>query len=372
MIKFLDLKALNKPFLDEFKTSFNDVLNSGRYLLGENVSSFEKSFAEFCHTKYSIGVGSGLDAIILILEALMLQGKLAQGDRVGVPANTFIATFIAISKVGLKVYPIDVCEETSNITLESLQHSDISDIKCLILVHLYGNINGAQNVTEFCQDRNILLIEDAAQAHGASYNGVRAGGFGVAAAFSFYPGKNLGALGDGGAITTSDCELMELITRLRNYGSSEKYVHKHIGYNSRLDELQAGFLSLKLSLLEQEIIARQNIAKRYLKEIENPLISLPDFILENGHSSALHLFVIKVSHRKKFMEFMKDNGVETLIHYPIPAYKQECYSNEFRGLQFSITDRLACEIVSIPIYSTLTEKDVSKIIKLCNEFRDEC
>lgn len=367
MISFLDIKAINASFQPELNRAIQRVTESGWYIGGPEVQRFENAFATFCGTENCVGVGNGLDALVLILEGLKVQGILKEGDEILVPANTFIASILAIKQA--RLIPV-LCEpdpNTYNLTVVNLNEKLTNQTKAVMMVHLYGRISEANELVEFCNTNNLLLIEDAAQAHGAeTKDGKRSGNIGIAAGFSFYPGKNLGALGDGGAVTTNDPELAKVIRQLGNYGSSEKYVHKLSGVNSRLDAIQAAALAVKLERLDEDNEKRRLIAERYVKEINNSQIQLPK-LAENGLSHVWHLFTIEVEDRSAFQKYMSAMGVQTLIHYPIPPHQQEGLK-ELAHLMLSLTEKIRKCIVSLPISPVMTDEEVEHVIRSCNEF----
>ncbi|WP_457640390.1 DegT/DnrJ/EryC1/StrS family aminotransferase [Persephonella sp.] len=366
MIPFLDLKKINAQYRDEIIEAVTKVIDKGWYILGEEVEKFEREFANYCGTKYAIGVGSGLDALTLILLGYKELGLLKDGDEVILPANTFIATALAVSKARLKVVLADVEESTFNIDPKEIEKKITEKTKVIIPVHLYGRVAPMNEILEIAKKHDLIVIEDACQAHGAIYNGKKAGSLGDAAAFSFYPGKNLGALGDGGAITTNDYELVEIIKALRNYGSFKKYYHNYKGVNSRLDEIQAAILRVKLRYLDDEIRKRRKIALFYVKKIRNPELLTPEIPLEY-HEHVWHLFVVRVENREKFVNDLKNKGIETMVHYPVPIHMQKAYK-ELNKEKYPITEQLSKEIVSLPIYPTLNEEYLEYIISVINEF----
>ena len=365
MVKFLDLKRINSRYENEFKSLFEDFLNDGHYILGKHVQSFEKKFAQYCGTKYCLGVANGLDALELILKGLEIKGLLSQGDEILVPANTFIASILAISNAGFVPVLVEPNPDTFNLDPEELKKKITAKSKAILVVHLYGQLADMKNIMEIANKNDLLTIEDAAQAHGASLNGINAGNFGIAAGFSFYPGKNLGALGDAGGITTSDDELYQIILALRNYGSFERYVHQYKGRNSRLDEIQAGFLEIKLKNLDEQNSRRQEIAITYLNNIKNLKVVLPAYSLGKDH--VFHLFVVKVENRNLFMRHLQNNEVSALIHYPTAPYNQKAYMNEL-GNNFETSTKLHEQIVSIPIDPSMTADEISKVIKTVNTY----
>ena len=364
MIPFIDIKKINLRFKERFEEVFSEFLNSGHYILGKQVSLFEKEFATYCGTTYCIGTGNGLDALRLILEGYKTLGKIAQGDEVLVASNTYIATILAIKQAGLKPVLVEAEATRFHLDLNDLEQKISVKTKAILPVHLYGQIENMEAISRLAKKHNLLIIEDAAQAHGAIYkNGKRAGNLAHAAAFSFYPTKNLGALGDGGAVTTNDEKLANTIKQLRNYGQSKKYVHDFLGFNSRLDELQAAFLRCKLPSLDSDNTRRREIANRYLCELTNPKITLPFYDGSTNH--VFHLFVIRVENRDDFIDYLTKNGISTLLHYPIPPHKQKALS-DYNHLHFPVTEAIHNQVVSLPISPVLTSEEVSTIINVIN------
>ncbi|WP_298513961.1 DegT/DnrJ/EryC1/StrS aminotransferase family protein [uncultured Kordia sp.] len=369
MIKFLDLHKLNARFEAEFQQEFNKFLDSGYYVLGNNVRSFEKEYAAYCGTKHCIGVSNGLDALILILEAYKILGKLQEGDEIIVPANTYIASILGITKAGLKPVLVEPNTETFNIEASAIEAAITWKTRAILVVHLYGQLADMSDIQSIAKKQNLLVMEDAAQAHGAmNSEGKRAGNISDAAGFSFYPTKNLGALGEAGAVTTNDSELAEIIAKLRNYGSSSKYVNQYKGVNNRLDEVQAAFLRVKLPHLDADNETRRQIALRYLNEIKNPLITLPNYQQDASH--VFHQFVIRTKDRAGLQTYLQENGIGTLIHYEIPPHKQEAYK-EWNHLHFPITEKIHAECVSLPISPILETEEVTQIISVLNNYKPE-
>lgn len=365
-VQFLNLKRINDQYRNELVDAATRVIDSGWYILGQEVSAFETEFARFCGTRFALGVGNGLDALTLIFRALIEQGKLSPGDKVGVPSNTFIASVLAISSAGLTPILIEPNRTTHNLDSSSKDLINaLPEIKALLAVHLYGQLSDIANIKSLADKHDVLLIEDAAQAHGASIDGKKAGSFGVAAGFSFYPGKNLGALGDGGAVTTNDSSLHKLITSLRNYGSTERYKHDLIGVNSRLDEMQAAILRVKLNHIDQDIKNRREIAELYRKKIINPYISTPHVDKECSH--VWHLFVVKTKHRDALQSHLSKSGVATQIHYPTAIAEQPAYNS--LNVKAPIAQELAQSILSLPIDPTLTKDEQQQVIDSCNSFK---
>ncbi len=366
MIKFLDLHKLNARFETEFQEAFQNFLDSGYYVLGNNVKAFEKSYANYCGTDFCVGISNGLDALILILEAYKIQGKLKEGDEVIVPANTYIASILGITKAGLIPVLVEPDLETFNIDSTKIEAVITPKTKAILVVHLYGQLVEMSQIHQIAKQHDLLVMEDAAQAHGAkNSHGKKAGNLSDAAGFSFYPTKNLGALGEAGAVTTNDASLAEIITKLRNYGSSSKYVNQYKGVNNRLDEIQAAFLRVKLPKLDADNEIRRNIAKRYLTEIHNPLLILPTY--KNDESHVFHQFVIRTENRAKLQAYLTENNIGTLIHYEIPPHKQEAYK-EWNHLHFPITEKIHAECLSLPISPVMEKADITTIIAVLNRF----
>lgn len=365
MIPYLDLHKINKPYDTAFLEETKKILNSGRYILGEKLSDFEREFAHFCETNHCIGVGNGLDALVLIFKAYILKGDLNEGDEILVSANTYIACVLAIQNAGLKPVLVDTNLDTYNLSIENVRKATTQYTKGILMVHLYGQITDSEEIVAFAKEMGLILVEDAAQAHGAVSHRKRAGNIGNAAGFSFYPGKNLGALGDAGAITTNDSSLAEIIRALRNYGSEMKYYNLYKGVNSRLDDIQAAFLSIKLHDLDFDNNKRRGIAKRYLQEIVNPKVKLPYYDGSDNH--VFHVFTIRVENRDAFQLFMLEHGIQTLIHYPVAPHKQEAMK-EFHHLFFPVSEVIHNQIVSIPLHPMLTNEEIAKIIDVINSF----
>ncbi|MAB48027.1 MAG: aminotransferase [Flavobacteriaceae bacterium] len=367
MIPFLDLHKINNRFREELKASFEQSLDTSYYILGPNVKKFETEFAHYCETDYCIGTANGLDALTLILKGYIEIGKLKKGDKVMVPANTFIATILAVIHADLEPVLVEPNPKTYNISINEVESAFTEDIKAIIMVHLYGQLADYESLKTISKQHNLLLIEDAAQAHGAISNSenIKAGNLANAAAFSFYPTKNLGALGDGGAVTTNDKELNEAISLLRNYGSKVKYENEVIGYNSRLDDLQAAFLSVKLKTLDSDNERRQQIAQHYLKEIKNPKLRLPFYDESKNH--VFYAFVVELENRDDFINHLNKNDVEWLIHYPIPPHKQKALQR-FSHLKLPITEQIHKRIISLPISPVLTDLEVNTVIKVINTY----
>ena len=361
MVKFLDLHKINEQYRNGIDEAIKRVLDSGWYLLGKENESFDKNFAEYCSVKHSIGVANGLEALRLIINAY----GFGTGDEIIVPANTYIASILAISQNGCMPVLVEPDINTYNINPDLIEEKITSKTKAIMVVHLYGQAVEMEKIWALAKKYNLKIIEDCAQAHGAFYQGKRVGNLGDAAGFSFYPGKNLGCLGDGGAITTNDDEFAQKIKALRNYGSHIKYQNLYQGFNSRLDEIQAAVLDVKLKGLDNDNNKRREVAKYYLENIKNPLITLPQVKDENSH--VWHVFVVRVEKREEFQKYLTKNDVQTLIHYPIPPHKQEAYK-EWNGLSYPITEQIHKEIVSLPVSPVMTDDEVKKVVEIVNLF----
>jgi len=372
MIPFYDLPSLNKRYLDDFFLSVKRVVGSGIHMIGDETLNFEEQFANYCGTQHCIGVANGLDALTLVLRAYKELKILKNGDEVIVPANTYIATILAISENQLKPVLVEPNLSSYNIDPSRIEQAITEKTKVILAVHLYGLPASMKEINQLAKKYNLKVIEDAAQAHGAVYQGVKAGALGDAGCFSFFPGKNLGALGDGGAITTSDNVLADVIKSLRNYGearfkdlSKRKYKNDFKGKNSRLDEIQAAFLSLKLKNLEKDTIDRNEIASFYNKEINNQNIVTPNIF--DQIRSAWHLYVVRHPHRDNLRLFLEKNGIHTLIHYPIPPHKQRAYE-EWNDYTYPITELIHNEVLSIPLRPGLKKSEQEFIVQKLNEF----
>ena len=358
MINFLDLKKINAQYREELISACTRVIDSGWYINGNELSQFENHFAQYCGTKYAIGVANGLDALTLVLRAWKELGKLKDGDEVIVPANTYIASILAISANNLKPVLVEPDLNTYNINPKHIEEKITSKTKVILAVHLYGQLADMPNIMLLAKKHHLLVLEDSAQAHGAQIDGKKAGNWGDASGFSFYPGKNLGALGDGGAITTNDDELATVLNALRNYGSHEKYVNKYKGVNSRLDEIQAACLNIKLKYLDETIHSRRQIAQIYqtnLKNLEHLTLPKIEDITHNL-SHVWHLYVIRSEQREKLHNFLSQNDIQTLIHYPIPPHQQHAYT-EWNKLTFPVSEKIHNEVLSLPISPCLTKDE---------------
>lgn len=370
MIPFLDLKNMNQQYRNELIDACSRVIDSGWYIGGKELENFEKNFAEYCGTKFAIGVANGLDALILTLRAWKELGKLKDGDEVIVPSNTYIASILAITANNLTPVLVEPNIATYNIDPIKIKEAITAKTKVLLPVHLYGQLASMPEIMQIAKQYNLLVLEDSAQSHGAQLQGTKAGNWGDASGFSFYPGKNLGALGDAGAVTTNDAELATMLKALRNYGSHEKYKNLVPGVNSRLDEIQAAMLDVKLKYLDQETHHRRQIASLYLNGIKNPLIQLPlkEVNAETYEQHVWHLFVIRSNQREALQQYLLNHGVQTLIHYPIPPHKQQAYK-EWNNLSYPISKQIHDEVLSLPMGPILSALDAEKIIALCNQFQ---
>jgi dTDP-4-amino-4,6-dideoxygalactose transaminase len=363
IIKFLDLHKINERYRDEIGRAIKRVIDSGWYLHGKEVEKFEKEFARFCGVKYAVGVANGLDALIVSLRVL----GIGKGDEVIVPANTYIATILAITANSATPVLVEPNINTYNIDPEKIEAAITSKTKAIMPVHLYGQACDMTVILEIAKKYNLKIIEDCAQAHGALHNKKRVGSFGDCNGFSFYPGKNLGALGDGGMVTTNNKAFAKKIRAIRNYGSFAKYKNLYKGINSRLDEIQAGILSVKLSHLKNDNEKRRNIAKYYLENIKNSAIILPKMKPDDPKSHVWHLFVIRCKTRNDLQKYLLDNGIETIIHYPIPPHKQEAYA-EFNNLDLPISEQIHNEVLSLPISPVMTTGEMQKVVKIINKY----
>jgi len=364
MIPFLDLKAINVQYRTELIEACTKVIDSGWYIQGNECKEFDKEFAQYCGTKYAIGVANGLDALILILRAYKELGVINDGDEVIVPSNTYIASILAISQNNLVPVLVEPDIKTYLIDPDKIEEKITSKTKAILPVHLYGQTCDMDKINEIAKKYNLKVIEDSAQSHGSYYKDKRSGNLGDVSGFSFYPGKNLGALGDGGAVTTNDEELANTIKALGNYGSYKKYENLYKGVNSRLDELQAAMLRVKLKYLDNEILKRREIANYYLENIKNDNIILPTVRDEDNH--VWHLFVIRTNKRDELQKYLLDNGIQTLIHYPIPPHKQNAYK-EWNNESHEISEQIHDDVLSLPISGVQSLEDTKKIIDLINK-----
>jgi dTDP-4-amino-4,6-dideoxygalactose transaminase len=374
VIKFLDLQKINAQYSDELKQASSEIIDSGLYLLGDQVNLFEQNLAQYSGVKHAIAVGNGLDALRLILKAYIEIGVLQEGDEIIVPANTYIATILAITDNRLKAVLVEPDIETYNLDLCLIEQHITPRTKAIMVVHLYGRICWSNELEKIARKYKLKIIEDNAQAFGAIWNDKKSGSLGDAAGFSFYPGKNLGALGDSGAVTTNDDQLAEVVRALGNYGSKQKYINDFQGMNSRMDELQAAFLNIKLKYIDAENQRRREIAKYYSDNIIHPEIVLP-IAKENvklstinfQHDHVWHLFVIRCKRRDLLQKYLSDNNIQTLIHYPIPPHKQLAYK-EWNCLNFPITEQIHKEVLSLPMSPAMTRNEENIIVNILNSY----
>lgn len=375
MIKYLSLKDVNAAHAAEIQAAVAAVAESGWYLLGNRVAAFEREYAGYIGTGHCVACANGLDALTLMLRAYIEMGLMAEGDEVIVPANTYIATILSITENRLVPVFVEPCEATFQIDGNLIEQAVTPRTRAVMIVHLYGKCAFTPQIDDICRRHNLLLVEDNAQAHGCTFGGRRTGSLGHAAAHSFYPGKNLGALGDAGAVTTSSAELAEVVRTLANYGSARKYVFNYIGRNSRMDELQAAVLSVKLKYLDAGNSRRSDIARRYIAEIKNERLSVPPpAYLDNN---VFHIFPLRcasaadieavASRRDRLQAYLADHGVQTMIHYPIPPHRQRCYP-QLAHLHLPVTERIHAAELSIPCNQTMTDQEVSTVISLLNAY----
>lgn len=370
MIKFLDLQAINNQYQSELKEACNRVIDSGWYIMGKELENFEANFSLYCGTKYCIGVANGLDALTLVLRAWKELGKLKAGNEVIIQANTYIASILAITENDLIPVFVEPDPNSYNLSPENIRNAITEKTKVILPVHLYGQISPMPEIMSIANEYDLLVLEDCAQSHDATIENKKAGNWGHAAGFSFYPGKNLGALGDAGAITTNDEELATTLLALRNYGSHQKYLNIYQGVNSRLDEIQAAMLNVKLKYLANETQIRQSIAQQYLDNIKNPLIKLPanpEEYKKEIKTHVWHLFVISCQHREKLQKHLSDSGIQTLIHYPTPPHKQQAYQ-QYNSLSLPVTEKIHSEVLSIPISPVMSKEQINFIIDKVNSW----
>ena len=385
MIKYLDLKRINDLYDVEIRQAVSSVLDSGWYLKGEATRRFEQHYANYIGSRFCIGCGNGLDALTLIFRAYIEMGVMQPGDEVIVPANTYIASILAITECGLKPVLVEPSLDTLQIDDAQIERAITPRTRAIMIVHLYGRCAYTSLIGNICRHHHLKLIEDNAQAHGCTFGDHKTGALGDAAGHSFYPGKNLGALGDAGAVTTDDDELAGIVRALGNYGSHQKYVHDYLGRNSRIDELQAAILDVKLRHLDEANQRRREIAARYEREVSNPLVRFlrpvggkraelerrlvdHEMTARCSRDDVYHIFPVFCSRRDELRQYLTDNGVETQIHYPIPPHKQQCY-REWNALSLPITEKIHAEELSIPCHQAMTEKEAEQIVGLLNDFR---
>ena len=375
MIKYLDLKAVNSLYDEEIRSAVRRVLDSGWYLKGEATRRFEQHYAEYIGTRYCIGCGNGLDALTLIFRAYMEMGVMQRGDEVIVPANTYIASILAITECGLKPVLVEPSWETLQIDDTLIEQAITPRTRAIMIVHLYGCCAYTSRIGDICRNHHLKLIEDSAQAHGCTFEGRKTGSLGDAAGHSFYPTKNLGALGDAGAVTTNDSQLAAVVEALGNYGSSNKYVFDYVGRNSRMDEIQAAILDVKLKHLDTDNQRRKEMAARYQREVSNDLVRLRLVGNEQYSRSSLpprdsvyHILPVFCERREELQKFLLDNGIETQIHYPIPPHKQRCYP-EWNNLSLPITEKIHAQELSIPCNQALTDAEIERVVAFLNAFK---
>lgn len=366
MIKLLDLQRITAQHADEYKQAMERVADSGWFLLGEETKRFEKHYAQYVGTTECVAVANGLDALYLIMRGYKELGMMHDGDEIIVPANTYIATILAITRNNLIPVLVEPTWENLEIDIERIDNAITPKTKGVMTVHLYGRIAYNDTLAEICRRHNLVLMEDCAQSHGCQWNGIRTGALGNAAAHSFYPGKNLGAFGDAGAVTTSDHELATVIRALANYGSNEKYVFKYEGINSRMSEMDAAVLDVKLKYLDEDNAKRQELAAYYYDNISNPLITLP--LRLPDEQNVYHQFPIFCERRDELQAYLSQNGVQTLIHYPIPPHKQQCY-NQWNDRSYPITERIHAQELSIPMSQVVTLDEAQTVVNVLNSFR---
>ncbi len=365
-VPFLDVGAINARYADELKAAAARVIDSGWYVMGEELAAFEREFAAWCGVPYALGVGNGLDALALILRGYCQLGALREGDEVIVPGNTFIASFLAVSANRLRPVPLEPDPASFNLDPAAVEAAIGPRTRAIMAVHLYGQLADMPALAALAKRHRLLLIEDAAQAHGAARDGRRAGAFGDAAAFSFFPAKNLGALGDGGAVVTADAPLARQVAALRNYGAEVKYRHLMQGVNSRLDEIQAALLRVKLRHLDEDVARRRAVARRYRDGIRHAQLRLPQVAHEEGH--AWHLFVLRCARRDALQRHLLAHGIHSQVHYPVPPHRQPAYP-ELHHLRLPLTERLHEEVLSLPMDPTLSDAAVQRVIDACQAFR---
>ena len=366
MVKLLDLQAITAMHGDEYKKVVDRVIDSGWFLQGKENNQFEMDYAKYIGTDHCIAVANGLDALYLLMRGYKEMGFMRDGDEIIVPANTYIATIISITRNNLFPVLVEPTWENLEIDIDQIESAVTPKTKGVMIVHLYGRVAYNEKLGNICKKHGLKLMEDCAQSHGCAWNGVKTGALGDAAAHSFYPGKNLGAFGDAGAITTNDAGLASVIRALANYGSQKKYVFKYIGLNSRMSELDAAVLDVKLKYLDEDNAQRQKLAAYYYENIDNPLITLPARIADENN--VYHQFPILCERRDELQEYLKENGIQTLIHYPIPPHKQECYK-EWNERSYPISERIHAQELSIPMNQVVSEKEAEEVVRVLNAFK---
>lgn len=369
MVPFLDLQSINGNYKQEFLKALEEVIDRGWYIMGEQVKNFETAFADYTGTRHCIGVANGLDALVLIFEGYKQLGLLQEGDEVIVPSNTFIASLLAVSRTGLVPVPAEPDIRSCLISPDEIRKKITSKTRAIMPVHLYGRLCEMDAINAIAREYGLLVIEDSAQSQGARCaDGRLAGNLGDAAGFSFYPGKNLGALGDAGAVTTNDSKLADAIMALHNYGSHIKYKNLYKGYNSRLDELQAAFLSIKLKRLDADNAARRAVVRQYLGEIKNEQVTLPEWP-EYAESHVWHVFTVRVAKREAFQQHLSGKGIQTIIHYPIPPHRQEAYK-EWNDRSYPVSERIHAEVISLPLSHLMPAHEIKQVIEAVNSFSE--
>lgn len=365
MVKLLDLQSITMQHGDEYKAAANRVIESGWFLQGKEIEKFEADYAQYIGTSQCVSVANGLDALYLMMRAYKELGVMHDGDEIIVPANTYIATIIGITRNNLVPVLVEPTWDNLEIDIDKIESAITSKTKGILIVHLYGRVAYDDKLAEICQKYGLKLMEDCAQSHGCVWKGTKTGALGDVAAHSFYPGKNLGAFGDAGAVTTSDVELAQVIRALANYGSQKKYVFKYVGMNSRMSELDAAVLDVKLKYLDEDNQKRQKLATYYYENIENPMITLPTRIPDENN--VYHQFPVFCARRDELQEYLKASGVQTLIHYPIPPHKQECYK-DWNGHSFPITEKIHEQELSIPMNQVITQEQAEEVVRILNSF----
>lgn len=366
MIKFLDLQKINLAHQAEIEERMLNTFRSGWYLQGNELKTFEENLSKYIGAKHAIGVANGLDALRLILRGYIELGFMKAGDEILVPSNTYIASILAISDNGLVPVLVEPSDANFNIDIDKIEEKITDKTKGILIVHLYGRVVFSSKLKEIAKNHNLKIVEDNAQAIGVKWEGVRTGNLGDASGFSFYPGKNLGALGDAGAVTTNDDDLAAAIRAVANYGSNKKYVNIYKGLNSRLDEIQAAVLDVKLKYIDEENDIRRQIAEKYLSEIKNPKIILPQNPVDTAEH-VWHVFVVRTENRDQLQDYLLENGIQTIIHYPTPSHKQEAYK-EWNDLSYPISEKIHNEVLSLPISPVMSDEDIAKVIEVMNNY----
>ncbi len=367
-LPYYDFRQVNEPYFEAYLAATRRVLESGRYILGPEVDAFEAEYAAYVGTKHCIGTGNGLDALVLILEGYKVLGRLNPGDEVIVPGNTYIASILAVSRAGLTPVPVEPDEETFNLDPERIAAAVTPRTRAVMPVHLYGQCADMTRINAVAREFGLLVVEDAAQSHGATHRGVKSGALGDAAGHSFYPGKNLGAIGDAGAVTTDDAKLAAAVRALRNYGSEQKYHNRYKGCNSRLDELQAAFLRVRLPHLDGENAARVQVAERYLAGIDNPALKLPR--IGDGNQHVWHIFAIRCARRDELQAYLAEQGIGSVIHYPVPPHRQPAYE-EWSHLSLPLSERIHREELSLPIGPTLSKEEAMTVVECLRNYSEK-